>query len=102
MHDGITIGDRLKSIREDHALTQEELAVRAGLSRDIIAKLEQNRRLTARLTTLVKLANALDVDLSHLTDRRDRMGGERDGGSVLALRDALLSPAFLPDLDDGH
>ncbi|WP_406313336.1 helix-turn-helix domain-containing protein [Streptosporangium sp. NBC_01639] len=102
MNDGSSIGNQLKRIREDQDLTQEELAERAGLSRDIIAKLEQGRRKSARLTTLIKLANALDVDLSKLTDKRDRMGADRDGGSVLALRDALLSPSFLPNLDDGH
>ncbi|MGW0450451.1 helix-turn-helix domain-containing protein [Streptosporangium sandarakinum] len=102
MHDGSTIGNRLKRIREDRSLTQEQLAERAGVSRDIIAKLEQGRRESARLTTLMRLANALDVELSALTDKRDRMGGDRDGGSVLKLRDALLSPVLLPGADDGH
>ncbi|MEV6868739.1 helix-turn-helix transcriptional regulator [Streptosporangium subroseum] len=103
MNDVSVIGKQLKKFREDRDYTQEELAERAGLaSRDIIAKLEQGRRQSARLTTLIKLANALDVDLSALTDKRDRMGADRDGGSVLALRNALLSSSFLPDLDDGH
>ncbi len=96
-----TVGGRIKSLRGDRGLTQEQLAERAGLSRDIIAKLEQGRRQTARLTTLVRLANALDVDLSHLIGKVDRVG-VRDGGGVLALRDALISPSLLPGLDDGH
>ncbi|MEU9888026.1 helix-turn-helix transcriptional regulator [Sphaerisporangium sp. NPDC051011] len=102
MNDGSTIGRQLKKIRGDRDLTQEELAQHSGLSRDIIAKLEQGRRQSARLTTLIALANALDVELSELTGKRDRMGADRDGASVLALRDALLSPAYLPDIDDGH
>ncbi|WP_433362494.1 helix-turn-helix domain-containing protein [Streptosporangium sp. CA-115845] len=102
MDDGCTIGNRLRKIRDDRSWTQEELAERAGVSRDIIAKLEQGRRESARLTTLMRLANALDVDLSALTGKRDRMGGERDGASVLKLRDALLSASLLPGADDGH
>ncbi|WP_440072306.1 helix-turn-helix domain-containing protein [Streptosporangium sp. OZ121] len=102
MDDGCTIGNRLRKIRDDRSWTQEELAERAGVSRDIIAKLEQGRRESARLTTLMSLANALDVDLSALTGKRDRMGGERDGASVLKLRDALLSASLLPGADDGH
>ncbi|MFF0311048.1 helix-turn-helix domain-containing protein [Streptosporangium sp. NPDC004379] len=102
MDDGCTIGDRLRKIRGDRSWTQEELAERAGVSRDIVAKLEQGRRESARLTTLMRLANALDVDLSALTGKRDRMGGERDGASVLKLRDALLSASLLPGVDDGH
>jgi transcriptional regulator with XRE-family HTH domain len=95
-----SIGDRLKQLRTDRGLTQDGLAKLADLSRDIIAKLEQGQRASARLTTMVKIANALDVDLSELTGRRERMGGDRDGGRVLALRDAILSHTYLPGLDD--
>lgn len=94
-----TIGSRLKTLRREQNLTQEELAEASGVSRDLIAKLEQGRRESARVTTLMKIANALDVDLSDLTGKRDRIGGDRDGGRVLALRDALISPTILPGMD---
>ncbi|TDC02982.1 XRE family transcriptional regulator [Nonomuraea longispora] len=97
-----TIGARLRGERQSRGFTQEELAEAAGLSRDLVAKLEQGQRRSARLTTLVKLANALDIELSALVGKRDQLGTDRDGGSVLALRDALLSPSLLPGLDDGH
>jgi transcriptional regulator with XRE-family HTH domain len=100
MSEGNTIGARLKAIRRERNLTQEMLAEAAGVSKDIIAKLEQGRRLSARTDTLIKLANALDVDLSDFTGKRDRIGADRDGGRVLALRNALISPAILPDIDD--
>jgi transcriptional regulator with XRE-family HTH domain len=102
MNDGSTMGRRLKRTRQDRGLTQEQLAERSGLSRDIIAKLEQGRRHSARLTTIMRLANALDAEYGDLIGKRDRMGADRDGGSVLALRDALVSPEFLPGADDGH
>jgi hypothetical protein len=47
----------------------------------------------------MKLSDALDVDLSELTGKRDRIGADRDGGRVLALRDVLISPSFLPGID---
>jgi transcriptional regulator with XRE-family HTH domain len=90
-----TIGDRLRRIRRDVALTQEQLAASSGVSKDLIAMLEQNRRLSARITTLAKLANALDVEMSELLDKRPRLEGVMDA-SVLAIRDVLLSPADLP------
>lgn len=98
MNDGNTIGDRLRRVRREHGYTQEELASRSGLSTDLIAKLEQGRRSSARITSLMRLANALDVDLTELTGKRERLGTDRDGGSVLAIRDAILSPSLLPGL----
>jgi transcriptional regulator with XRE-family HTH domain len=80
------------------ALTQEQLAASSGVSKDLIAMLEQNRRQSARITTLAKLANALDVEMSELLDRRPRLEGGMDV-SVLAIRDALLSPDYLPGFD---
>lgn len=64
-----------------------------------MAKLEQGRRQSARTTTLMKLSDALDVDLSDLTGKRERMGADRDGGRVLALRNVLIAPALLPGID---
>lgn len=93
-----TIGDRLRRIRRDAALTQEQLAASSGVSRDLIAMLEQNRRLSARVTTLARLANALDVEMSELLDKRPRLESGMDA-SVLAIRDTILSPAHLPGFD---
>jgi hypothetical protein len=71
----------------------------------MIAKTEQGRR-QPRLSVLAKLADALDVPLSELLDNRPRLDGHRDGASVLAIRDALLSPSQLPGIslstDDGE
>jgi phosphopantothenoylcysteine decarboxylase len=58
-------------------LTQEELADRANVSRDLAAKLEQGRRRTARITSLASLAGALDVELSALVRRVTRVPENR-------------------------
>jgi transcriptional regulator with XRE-family HTH domain len=66
---GETIGYQLRRLRRLRGLTQEELADRADVSRDLVAKLEQGRRRTARITSLASLARALDVELSALVTR---------------------------------
>jgi transcriptional regulator with XRE-family HTH domain len=92
------LGHRLRRKRRESSLTQEELASLSGVRQVMIAKIEQGRR-QPRLTILAQLATALDIPLSELVDNRPRLDGRRDGASVLAIRDALLSPALLPGID---
>lgn len=98
MSEANTIGARLKRLRREQDLTQERLAERAGLSVDLIAKLEQGRRHATRLTSLIALADALDVELSELVGKRPRLDAQEDA-SVLAVRDAILDPTLLPGID---
>jgi transcriptional regulator with XRE-family HTH domain len=92
------LGTRLRHFRRNAGLTQENLANEAGVSADVVKKLEQGRRRSARTDTLILLANALDIDLSDLVGKRPRLDRGEDA-SVLALRDAVLSPDLLPDID---
>ncbi|HEY2575235.1 MAG TPA: helix-turn-helix transcriptional regulator [Streptosporangiaceae bacterium] len=94
---GAELGDRLRKLRRERGMTQEELAARSGISQIMIARTEQGKRFP-RLPGLTKLATALDVSLSELLDKQPRLGADRDGASVLALRDVLLSPSLLPGL----
>ncbi|MHC0429944.1 helix-turn-helix domain-containing protein [Streptomyces sp. O3] len=105
-HEETGIGDRVARLRLRRKLTQERLAERAGLSVDIVRKLEQGRRQTARLATLNALARALDVEPSILVGQPStfEVHDEADPPSVLALRQAV-SPVseFLgedPDPED--
>jgi transcriptional regulator with XRE-family HTH domain len=93
-----TIGARLKKVRGDRSMTQEDLAAAAGVSVDLIAKLEQGRRQTARITSLIKLADGLDIDLSELVGKRARLDADEDA-RVMAVRDAILDPALLPGIE---
>jgi len=61
----VYVGDRLKTLRIRRALTQEELAERAGLSKNAVNRLEVGKA-EPRMSTLRKLAKALDVDPSEL------------------------------------
>ena len=89
------IGYQLRRLRRLRGLTQEELADRANVSRDLVAKLEQGRRHTARITSLTSLARALDVELSDLVKRAAAALEAEDGDAAdsVALRNALTSLA---------
>ena len=100
MADNGTLGDRLRRKRQEHSLTQEELAHLADVSPVMIAKIEQGRR-QPRMPVLTRLSAALDVPLSELLDNRPRLDGHREGASILAIRDALLSPSQLPGISPG-
>jgi transcriptional regulator with XRE-family HTH domain len=69
--DPSAIGARIRQLRlaRSPRLTQEQLAERAGVSVDLIGKLEQGQRQTAQLGSLHKLANALGVEVSLLLAR---------------------------------
>jgi transcriptional regulator with XRE-family HTH domain len=95
--DETMLAARLRSIRRERVLSQEQLAERAGISTEMVRKIEQGRR-HPRLPALMRIAKALDVPLSELADNRPRLDGVQEGASVLALRDALLSPAVIPGL----
>lgn len=103
MPEPTTIGARLRALRKEQTFTQEQLAEVAGVSVDLIGKLEQGRRNSARITSLIAIANALDVDLSDLVGKRPQLD-RGDDVSVLAVRDAILSPGLLPGIaaEDGE
>jgi transcriptional regulator with XRE-family HTH domain len=58
---------RLRELRERAALSQEDLAKKAGVARATIADLEANKR-PARPSTRRKLAEALGVEPAELMD----------------------------------
>lgn len=90
-HDETGLGDHVARLRLRRKLTQERLAERAGLSVDLVRKLEQGRRHTARLATLNALARALDVEPSILVGQplTFEARGDAEPPSVLALHRAV-------------
>jgi transcriptional regulator with XRE-family HTH domain len=61
----VYIGDRLKNLRVRRALTQQELADRARIGKNTVNRIERNEG-EPHMSTLRKLAKALDVDPSEL------------------------------------
>jgi transcriptional regulator with XRE-family HTH domain len=101
------IGQRIYELRTERIprLTQRELAERAGLSVDLIQKLEQGRKTTAKITSLSAIAGALDVDLTAILSKPTHLESVPDSGGLLELRrvltpvvDELGEPAPLEEL----
>ncbi len=63
----VHIGQRLKRLRTLRALTQAELADRAGVTTATVARIERDE-IEPRMTTLRKLAHALEVDPAELVE----------------------------------
>ena len=63
----VHIGKRLKKQRTRRALTQAELAERAGVTTATVARVERDE-IEPRMTTLRKLAQALEVDPAELIE----------------------------------
>lgn len=58
-------GDRVRSIRFERGLTQEQLAFRAGLDRSYVGGVERGQR-NVSLINIHRIAEALDVELAAL------------------------------------
>jgi transcriptional regulator with XRE-family HTH domain len=71
--DLMAIKDRLRELRTAAGLTQQQLAVKAGLSMSAVAHLEGGRIPDPRVSTLLALAKALGVTL-------DQLAGDEGGG----------------------
>ncbi|MBB5120040.1 DNA-binding protein [Streptomyces eurocidicus] len=95
------LGDRLARLRRLAGLTQEGLAERSGVSVDVVRKLEQKRKHSARLPTLHALARGLGVELTGLLG--DPPGapstGDADPPALVAVRRAIMPPLFAPPPD---
>ncbi|MFN8676122.1 MAG: helix-turn-helix transcriptional regulator [Thermomicrobiales bacterium] len=59
--------DKLRAARERRLLTQQGLADLAGTSKANISRLESGEQ-KARMSTIVRLANALDIDPEELVE----------------------------------
>jgi len=71
------LGHRIQELRREQGHTQESLAAKLGMIPSNYARIEQGR-LNTTVDTLVRISNALDVDLAQLfvapKRRRSRPG----------------------------
>ena len=63
----VHIGEGLRKQRTLRALTQAELAARAGVTTATVARIERDE-IEPRMTTLRKLAQGLEVDPAELVE----------------------------------
>ena len=60
------MGYKIKEAREEKRLTQEELAEKSGVSRPTIVALESGKAEDVKISTLQKLAAAMDMTVQEL------------------------------------
>lgn len=60
------MGYKIKEAREERRLTQEELAKKSGVSRPTIVALESGKTEDVKISTLQKLAAALDMTVQDI------------------------------------
>ena len=70
------VAQRVRMAREKKGLRQEDLAERTGIMRPNIARLERGRRLPS-LSTLLKVAHALNLDMNSLTAEASQAESDR-------------------------
>lgn len=63
----MSIGRRIQELRSQSRMTQRELGEAAGLAVAYLSRIE-NSRLTPGITTLSRIANALEIPMSALID----------------------------------
>ncbi|MGA2830397.1 MAG: helix-turn-helix transcriptional regulator [Streptosporangiaceae bacterium] len=93
----VHLGDRLVKLRKLAGLTQEQVAERAGVSVDVIRKLEQHRKHSARLPTLHALARGLGVEVTTLLGDPPAVAsnGAPEPPTLVGLRRAVM-PSLVP------
>lgn len=72
------IVENIKRLRLENNMSIGQLARRAGLSKGYVSKIE-NAETAPRLSTLAKLAAALDTDVALLLAAGSRLGGGQNG-----------------------
>lgn len=105
----ISIGDRIKMLRQAKSLTQEELATRAGLTKGFISQVERNLT-SLSVESLIGILDALDEKPSRFFDGafdekivfkpKDRVDLEIDDVTkfqilIPAAQNRLMDPALM-------
>ena len=62
----VIMGYKIKEIREEKRMTQEELALKSGVSRQTISNLENNKSSSTTSKVLCSIARALGVSVSEI------------------------------------
>ncbi|WP_152168949.1 helix-turn-helix domain-containing protein [Streptomyces phaeolivaceus] len=92
-------GNRLRDARHHVGLTQEQLALRAGMDRSQYSELERGQR-DARLSTLLRIERVLGANLSFVVDGPAAATGDECGGPTQAAPYGTDSGAATPGAGD--
>jgi len=64
--------DNIKKLRLQKGWSQQDLAVKAGISYNAVTKLEQGAAIYPRLDTLLKLADIFNISIDELVGRKPK------------------------------
>ncbi len=85
----VQVAQAIRSLRQGHGLSQRQLAMRMGVPRTYVSKIE-NEKATPTLSSLSRLANALEVSVPDLL--------RACGPSPQSEIDDLLSDPFIVEM----
>ncbi|MDO4778494.1 MAG: helix-turn-helix transcriptional regulator [Tissierellia bacterium] len=60
------MNNKLKEVRENKGISQEELSLKSGVSRTTISSLENQKAMDVKSSTLISLANALEMEITDI------------------------------------
>lgn len=92
----MTIGDRIKSIRTQKGMTQDELGALIGVKKQAIYKYEQGIVVNLKRDVIAKLAAALDVSPSYL------LGFEDDDYTAPTITDKIVTFPVIGEVAAGY
>lgn len=93
--------DRIRSIRKQNGMTQEELAKRIGVKRAVISKYETGA-IEPSISQLEEIANALDVSLLEFMDSEKMFAAFKKGASEpIDLQNPDIQKALRRYIKDG-
>ncbi|MFC4596860.1 helix-turn-helix domain-containing protein [Cohnella hongkongensis] len=64
-HITLFVGDNIRTLRKERGLSQEQLALKAGMNTSYIGQVERGEK-SATIDSLDKIAKALDIELEQL------------------------------------
>ena len=80
----MTFGERLKSLRLEAGMTQDELAKELGVSARVLGYYESDDRFPKDQKTLLAIAGTFQISLDYLLDNPIRPGQEVTGDAPVA------------------
>lgn len=91
-------GEKLKAIRIERKMSQEQLAELLGTSKQVISRYETNQR-TPKITVAQEYAEKLNVERSYLID--DTVEIATDDFTESSLSDSVHNKKLTPVSEDG-
>src|SRR6476659_7734247 len=82
----LQVANAIKEQRNALGISQEELASRAGLHRTYVSEVERGER-NPSITSIEKLAHALEVSFTSLFERTGQRSGPREPIEILLVED---------------